>query len=266
VLAGSPGKTGAAVMAAESALRMGAGLITLAGPAGLHQVFETKTLEVMTEPLPETADGTLGEVSLARAGELIKDKSAAALGPGLGQGDEVTEFVRAFIKQCKAPLVIDADGLNAAARDVSMLKAKAGPVILTPHPGEMARLMGADTRTVLADRPAAALGFAQKYGVVLVLKGAHTLIASPEGRAFVNLSGNPGLATGGTGDVLTGMVLGLLCQGLSALDAAVLGVFLHGLAGDLAAEEVSEEAMIAGDVMARIGKAIRSLRETGLDS
>ncbi len=262
VLAGSPGKTGAAVMAAESALRAGAGLITLAAPAGLSPILETKTLEVMTEPLPETADGTLGQASLGRAREVLAGKTAAALGPGLGRNAEVTEFVRSMIKECALPLVIDADGLFAVAEDPAMLAAKAGPVVLTPHPGEMARLMGVKTSEVQADRPAAAIGFAGKHGVIVVLKGAHTVVAAPDGRAFFNLTGNPGLASGGTGDVLTGMVLGLICQGIAPLDAAALAVFLHGMAGDLAAEEISEEAMIARDVMERIGTAIKFLDET----
>jgi len=263
VLAGSPGKTGAAVMAAESGLRAGAGLITLAAPAGLHQILETKTLEVMTEPLPETDVGLLGEDAAERALELLAAKTAAALGPGLGHGDSVTGFVRKIIAEFDGPIVIDADGINAVAEDPEMLDASKGPVIITPHPGEMARLIGSDTSSVLADRLTVALDFAKKYNSIVVLKGAHTITACPDGGAFFNPSGNPGMATGGTGDVLTGVILGLLCQGLSPADAAVLGVFLHGLAGDLAAEKLGEEATIAGDLMDRLPDAFIALREAG---
>jgi NAD(P)H-hydrate epimerase len=190
-------------------------------------------------------------------------KTAVALGPGIGIGPELTSFVKNIIRECEVPLVIDADGINAVSDDVSMLDQKGGPVVLTPHPGEMARLNGTDARSVLADRFGAALGFAKERGVIVVLKGAYTLTAVPDGRCFVNLTGNPGMASGGTGDVLTGMILGFMCQGLAAEDAAVLGVYLHGLAGDTAAERLGEEALIAGDLMARIPDAIKSLREAG---
>jgi ADP-dependent NAD(P)H-hydrate dehydratase / NAD(P)H-hydrate epimerase len=263
VLAGSPGKTGAAVMAAESALRGGAGLVTLGGPAGLHAVLEAKTLEVMTEALPDTSEHQLGTAAVTRARELMTGMTAVALGPGIGRGPEVTAFVREVIASCSAPLVIDADGLNAAAEDVSVFKQKAGPVIVTPHPGEMARLTGTSTAAVLADRLNVALGFAREHGVVVVLKGAFTIVAGPDGRAGYNPTGNPGLATGGAGDVLSGVILGLLCQGLAPFDAATLGVYLHGLAADLAAEDGSEEGLIAGDVMEFLPEAFKELRGAG---
>ncbi len=263
VIAGSPGKTGAAVMAAESAQRTGAGLVTLAGPAGVHTVLETKTLEVMTEPLPDEDRGMLGETSLQRAMELAARKNAVALGPGIGQADEVTAFVREMVRQCPAPLVIDADGLNALAADPDILFEAKSDIILTPHPGEMARLTNSDTRAVLADRISACREFTQKYKTVVVLKGAHSLIALPDGRAWINLTGNPGMASGGTGDVLTGIILGLLCQGLTTEEAAVLGTYLHGLAGDMAAEELSEEGLIASHIMERIPSAILNLLEPG---
>ncbi len=259
VIAGSPGKTGAAVMAAESALKVGAGLVTLAGPAGLARLFELKTLEVMTEPLPESEAGLLGKDAIDRALELIDEKTAIALGPGLGRDPSVRELVSTLIAKRAAPLVIDADGLNAVAEDVSMLIEKGGPVILTPHPGEMARLLGSTTKAVLADRLQSALEFAKLYGVVVALKGAYTIVACPDGRAFYNTSGNPGMATGGTGDVLTGAILGLLCQGLDAVQATVLAVFLHGFAGDLAADDRGEEGMIASDVMRLMPDAMREL-------
>jgi len=264
VLAGSPGKTGAAVMAAESAMRTGAGLITLAGPAGLHHVLETKTLEVMTEPLPDTDTNTLGPASADRALELLEGKTAAALGPGIGRSAEVTEFVRRVLEGSKLPLVIDADGLNAISDDVKMLERASCPLVLTPHPGEMARLTGMSTKEVLADRLNVALKFAADYNAVLVLKGAHSITATPEGRAYFNLTGNPGMASGGMGDVLTGAVLGLMCQGMSPENAALLAVYLHGAAGDLAAEELGEEGMMAGDVMDLLPEAMLELRQGAL--
>ncbi len=256
VLAGSPGKTGAAVMAAYSALRAGAGLVTLAGPGSLHQVLEAKTTEVMTEPLPDTDRGMLAQVSIERALTLMEDKTAAALGPGIGGGEGPSEFVKEIIKQSPIPLVIDADGLNAIAGDPSMLDDAKAPMVLTPHPGEMSRLAGVGTKEVLADRLRVCKEFAEKHKVVLVLKGAHSLVVTPEGNAYYNLTGNPGMASGGTGDVLTGVITGLVCQGLSAEAAAVLGVYLHGLAGDVAAKEQGEEGLVAGDVIKAVPEAL----------
>ena len=260
VLAGSPGKTGAAAMAAEAGLRGGAGLITLAGPAGVHDILEQQTLEVMTEPLPEGEEGCVGVASIDRALELMAGKTAVALGPGLGRGRGVKEFVRAVLRECRSPLVIDADGLNALAEDPAALAGAGCPIVLTPHPGEMGRLIGRDAKAVLADRLGVAERFARERRVTLVLKGAHTLIAGPEGRVRFNLTGNPGMATGGSGDVLTGLLLGLLCRGLEVEDAAALGVYLHGRAGDLAAEDQGEEGMIACDILAALPRAFLELR------
>ncbi len=259
VLAGSPGKAGAAAMTGESALRTGCGLCTVACPRGVHAALEAATLEVMTQPLPDE-EGTFSGASVEAALEALEGKSAAALGPGIGRGPRVTDFARAVIARCEVPLVIDADGLNAVAEDPSMLEAAKAPVILTPHPGEMARLTGVTTAEVQADRFGAALSFAGKSGAIVVLKGARTIVALPGGGAMVNLTGNPGMATGGTGDALTGVILGLLCQGLGPDKAAAVGVHLHGLAGDLAAEEMGEEGMIAGDVIKKIPAAIKTLR------
>jgi NAD(P)H-hydrate epimerase len=263
VLAGSPGKTGAAIMAAESAQRTGAGLVTLAGPASLHTVFETKTLEVMTEALQDEDRGMLGDPAVERALELAGDRSAVALGPGIGESPEVTSFVREVIKQCPAPLVIDADGINAVATDPDILAEAKSEIILTPHPGEMARLLDTDTKSVLADRFGCCLSFAAKYKTVVVMKGAHSLIVLPDGRVRINLTGNPGMASGGTGDVLTGIILGLLCQGADTEQAAVLGAYLHGHAGDMAADELGEEGIIARDLIERIPRAMIDVNGPG---
>ena len=264
VLAGSPGKTGAAVLAGQAALRAGAGLVTLGVPAGLHDLFQQKTLEVMTEPLPDTDRRTLGKNSMARVKELWTGKNAVALGPGLAQGDEITALVKAVIKTCQAPLVIDADGLNAVAQDPKMLKSAQAPVIVTPHPAEMARLLKTTTAKVQSDRLSAALKLAKDCGVITVLKGAHTVTAAPDGRAWINLSGNPGMASAGMGDALTGVIGALLGQGYEPVAAAVLGVFLHGRAGDLAAADLGGEVgMIASDLIARLPRAITSLKDEG---
>ena len=260
VFAGSPGKTGAAVMAGESSLKAGAGLVTLAGPKSIHDILEIKTLEIMTCPLPETKEKKLGTVSVKNALSLIDKKTAVALGPGIGDGKETTAFVQEIIKNCAIPLVIDADGLNALAQDVTVLKEGKGPIVLTPHPGEMSRLCGKSVKEINADRLGTALDFAKEHNVVLVLKGARTITALPDGKAFFNLSGNPGMATGGTGDVLTGLITGLLCQGLDIIDAAVLSVFIHGMAGDLACEEFGEEGLVAGDVMKMVPEVFKYLR------
>lgn len=263
VLAGSPGKTGAAVLAGQAALRAGAGLVTLAVPAGLHDLFELMTREVMTESLPDTGERTLGRAAVGRAKELMADKKAVALGPGLGQGEETVEFVRAVIAGTALPLVIDADGLNAAARDPHMLMRRKGPLIVTPHPGEMSRLLGRPAAAIQADRLGSALEFARRYEVITVLKGAHTVTAAPDGRAFLNLSGNPGMATAGMGDVLTGVIGALLAQGYEPLTAAVLGVYLHGRAGDLAAGELGELGLVASDVLQRLPRALAELAGAG---
>jgi NAD(P)H-hydrate epimerase len=214
----------------------------------------------MTEPLPDTDRRTLGRAAVARAKELMADKEAVALGPGLGQGEEVTEFVRAVIAASSAPMVIDADGLNAVATDPEMVKARQAPIIVTPHPGEMSRLLKRPTAQVQADRLSAALEFAKSYGVITVLKGAHTVIATPEGQAFIVLSGNPGMATAGMGDVLTGVIGSLLGQGYDPGRAAVLGVYLHGRAGDLAAKDLGEVGLIASDLIQRLPRTLSELK------
>jgi NAD(P)H-hydrate epimerase len=264
VLAGSPGKTGAAVMAAESALRSGAGLVTLAGPESLHSIFETKTLEVMTEPLPDR-DGALTPDALPRVRDLMSGKTALALGPGIGRGPARPAFIAGVIAAARLPLVIDADGLNAIAEELAILDHARGPVIITPHPGEMARLLRVSTQDVLRDRLNAALAFARDHNVIVLLKGAYSITATPEGRAFYNTSGNPGLATAGAGDVLTGLILGLLSQGLAPREATILAAFLHGHAADLALPSRGPEGLLARDVMEHIPAAFLDLRRRGED-
>jgi NAD(P)H-hydrate epimerase len=250
VLAGSEGKTGAAAMTADGGLRAGAGLVTLGIPASLNDILEVKLTEAMTLPLAE-APGVraLGVQALPAIREFLADKTAAALGPGLGTHAETLEVVRQLARDLTLPLVIDADGVNALAPDPVWLQGAPGPRILTPHPGEMARLTGLSVKEIQADRLQAAQEAAARYGVIIVLKGAQTVVADPEGRASINSTGNPALASGGTGDVLTGLIGGFLAQRLTPWDAARLGVYLHGLAADYLAGDL-ERGLIAGDLLA----------------
>ena len=260
IIAGSPGKTGAAAMAAKAALRTGAGLVTVATPRGVNAVLECKLLEAMTYPVPDTTDQTFSLKGFDLLSSFITARSAVAIGPGISTQSETVELVHRLLAQMERPCVLDADALNAVAgRPESLLRCRA-PVILTPHPGEMARLVKTESsQTVNRDRLATALTFAQAHRAIVVLKGARTVLANPDGRLAICPTGNPGLATGGTGDVLTGMIVALLAQGLSAWDAACAATYLHGLAGDLAASACGEMGMIAGDVIEHIPYAINQL-------
>jgi len=250
VLAGSEGKTGAATLTSEGALRAGAGLVTLGIAASLNDILEVKLTEAMTLPLPE-AEGAraLGKKALKPLLEFLKDKTALALGPGLGTHPETREVVRHLAGDLPLPLVMDADGVNALAGAPELLKDAAGPRIITPHPGEMARFLGLTPQEVQADRLGAARKAAALTNAVVVLKGAQTLLADPQGRVSVNSTGNPALASGGTGDVLTGLIGGFLSQKLSPWDAARLGVYLHGLAADYWVAQYGPRGLIAGDLL-----------------
>ena len=258
VVAGSVGKSGAAALAAEAGLRSGAGLVTLASGASQQPVLAAKLTEVMTAALPEN-DGALSQRAGTPVRELWAGKQALALGPGLGLQPETVALVRSLVGECPLPLVLDADGLNALAGHVEPLARREAATILTPHPGEMARLLGATVRDVEHDRVGAARSFAQQHRVVLVLKGARTLVAFPDGQLRINGSGNPGMASGGMGDVLTGILGGLLAQGLQASEAAVLGVFLHGLAGDRVAARLGDAGLLASDLLRELPAARRAL-------
>jgi len=264
IFAGSPGKTGAAVMAGESALRAGAGLVTLGVPASLHDIFEIKTLEVMTEPVPDKKTRSFGQSSISQALKLMQGKKAIAIGPGIGTRKGVTEFCRKIVLAAKTPVVIDADGLNALAGQIQVLKKVRAPLILTPHPGEMARLCGLDISEIQGDRVAVAKKYAREWKVIIVLKGAATVVASPSGEAFINLSGNPAMASAGMGDILTGIIAGLLSQSYEPFKAAALGAFIHGKAGDLAAEEMGGVGIIASDLLKKIPAVQRLLQNQAL--
>ena len=256
VVAGSTGKTGAASLSAMGALRSGAGLVTVATPASSAPVVATLGREYMTLPLEE--DG--GLVAAAAAARVLAfEADVVAAGPGLGRGTGVVAFVRALVEQCTRPLVLDADAIQALTGVVDLLKKRRAPTVLTPHPGEMAAITGRSIADVQANRLDAAREFAQRSGAVVVLKGAGTVIASPDGRAYINSTGNPGMATAGTGDVLTGAVAAWAARVQPIEDAAALAVYLHGAAGDLAAADVGEVGLIAGDLLDYLGPAARNL-------
>jgi NAD(P)H-hydrate epimerase len=260
VIAGSTGKTGAAALAANSAVRAGSGLVTLATAESIHTILEMKTTEAMTVPLPDAGSGYLTTSAFPAIKKLLAGKDAVAIGPGIDRHPGTYALVRNLVETLDLPLVIDADGLNALAEDITVLKRKKSKqVILTPHPGEMSRLTGSPIPDVEAIRISVAQEFARTYGVFLVLKGARTVIASPDGTAAVNGSGNPGMASGGMGDVLTGIIVSLLGQGYAAWDACRLGVFLHGFAADMVAEEKGEIGINATDVLEKLPYAYNKL-------
>jgi hydroxyethylthiazole kinase-like uncharacterized protein yjeF len=248
VLAGSTGKTGAASLAAMGALRAGAGLVTVGVPKSLNPVLECKLTEAMTAPLAETEDGSLSLRAENDIYRILSGKTALAIGPGLSTNPETVRLVCNIIKKCELPMVIDADALNALAPVSGSLECLDERKILTPHPGEMSRLTGLETREVQADRLKLSREFTKRWHCHLVLKGARTVIADPEGIININPTGNPALATGGTGDVLTGIIAGLLARGLSEGRAATAGVYLHGLAADFYAEHNGEAGLIAADL------------------
>ena len=261
IVAGSRGFTGAVKLTCESAARSGVGLVTAGVPRHLGDVIGAALLEPMSYMLPATEGEALSAEAIEPALEFASGKDAVVLGPGIGQQSETAQFVHEFVSRCTVPLLIDADGLNCLSSDTAILTRAQAPVVLTPHPGEMARLNGTTTSDVQADREKAAVDFAAEFRCTVVLKGKGTVIANETGDCLINETGNAGMATGGTGDVLSGIIGGLMAQGLSGFDASQLGVYLHGLAGDLAAETMTARAMVAGDVIDRIADAWWALEE-----
>jgi ADP-dependent NAD(P)H-hydrate dehydratase / NAD(P)H-hydrate epimerase len=262
VIGGSVGKAGAAAMAGISALRVGAGLSTVATPRSVLATVAGFHPEIMTEPLDETADGTVSQRALSRLHELSKGKTVLAVGPGISRNPETGECVRKLIRDHETLTVLDADGLNAFEGLARELNRKKNALVITPHPGEMARLTGMTVSTIQRDRTNVARSFSRDHNLVTVLKGHRTLIAEPGGEVFVNTTGNPGMATGGTGDILTGMTAGFLAQNPDhVIEAVTAAVYLHGAAGDVARDRMGEQSLVATDLIAAFPEAFRNIAE-----
>jgi ADP-dependent NAD(P)H-hydrate dehydratase / NAD(P)H-hydrate epimerase len=258
IVAGSMGKTGAAHLAAMGALRSGAGLVTVATPRCCLPVLAATSPVFMTVDLPDDSTGTLAAGAVDTLLEQAHD--VVACGPGLGRTPQVAQFMRALLDRATVPLVLDADALTVLADDTArLIRREDRDLIITPHPGEMARLVGKSIADVQANRIEVATSFATTHHIYVVLKGHRTVIATPEGRVYINPTGNPGMATGGTGDVLTGMIAAWLAQLLDADAACRLAVFLHGAAGDLAEAEQGQAGMIATDLLDNLGEALKVL-------
>jgi NAD(P)H-hydrate epimerase len=277
VVGGSVGKAGAAAMAGFSAVRAGAGLVTVATPKSILPTVAGFYPELMTEPLAETGDGTISVHALGLLQKLAEKKTVLAIGPGISRNEESAEVVRKLVMDSDLPIVLDADGLNAfegGAKDFNRrvrgasaeVAEKNRTLVLTPHPGEMSRLTGLSIHSIQRDRINVARAFAKEHGVILVLKGDRTIVASPSGGAWVNPTGNPGMATGGTGDILTGIVAGMLAQNpRRPFEAVLVAVYLHGLAGDVACETTGEHSLVATDLVRGLPEAFRRTRAEAVE-
>lgn len=258
-ICGSYGMAGAAIMAGKAALRCGIGLLKIAVPKSIYPVCATNILESVYYPLEETSNGVISSKNTDFLLEMCEKSSAVVIGCGLSVCDDTKNLVQSVITNCEKPLVIDADALNCICNKPEILKNLKAPAIITPHPGEMARLLHSTPKTVNSNRENTAIDFAKKFGVVTVLKGAGTIIASPDGEVYINHTGNSGMATGGSGDVLSGIIGSLLAQGASPINAAAAGVFLHGTIGDLAAEKLGKISMLPTDMIDMIPTAYLKL-------
>lgn len=257
IIAGSPGKTGAAALCAEAAVRSGAGLVTVAVPASLNAIIEMKITEAMSLPVADGGSGYMSVDAWVDLSGAIERSTALAIGPGLSTESGTSDLFFKLIKETALPIVIDADGLNMLAKNPAALKSSKSKAVLTPHPGEMSRLLGISTAAVQEDRIGAAKKLAALTGAVVVLKGARTIIADPSGTFAVNPNGNSGMASGGTGDALTGIIGALLAQGMEPFAAASAGTWIHGCAGDLAAKRYGETALKAGDIIEALPEVYR---------
>lgn len=258
-ICGSYGMAGAAIMAGKAALRCGIGLLKIAVPKSIYPVCATNILESVYYPLEETSNGVISSKNTDFLLEMCEKSSAVVIGCGLSVCDDTKNLVQSVITNCEKPLVIDADALNCICNKPEILKNLKARAIITPHPGEMARLLHSTPKTVNSNRENTAIDFAKKFGVVTVLKGAGTIIASPDGEVYINHTGNSGMATGGSGDVLSGIIGSLLAQGAAPINAAAAGVFLHGTIGDLAAEKLGKISMLPTDMIDMIPTAYLKL-------
>ncbi|HWR56451.1 MAG TPA: NAD(P)H-hydrate dehydratase [Negativicutes bacterium] len=261
VIAGSEGLTGAAVLASYGALRSGGGLVTLGVPRSLHDIMESKCTEVMTRPLPENPRGVFSLAAQEPIQQMARTADVLLLGPGLSTCGDIKQLVQNLVRCISIPMIIDADGLNALTENMDVLEQAAGALVFTPHPGEMARLAKMPISDVQANRLEVARTYAQRWGATVILKGARTVIATPDGQVYINITGNPLLATGGTGDVLAGLIAGFIGQGMTPEDAAVAAVYTHGRAADLLAQETGDRGALAGELLSMIPKVLRELTE-----
>jgi ADP-dependent NAD(P)H-hydrate dehydratase / NAD(P)H-hydrate epimerase len=259
IISGSVGMTGAGCLSASAALRCGAGLVYLGVPSILTSIYETSLMEAVTIPLCDNDKGVLSGQSLKLIMDSCSKMSVVAIGPGLSTSGDIFEIVASLIKELKLPLILDADALNVLIGRTDLLKTHTQEIIVTPHPGEISRLLGISIEDVQNNRIEVAGEFAQKFGVITVLKGSRTIIADPAGNIYINPTGNSGMATAGMGDVLTGIIASLIAQGLKPIDGAVCGVFLHGLAGDDIARNKGEHGMIASDLVSELPLTIKKL-------
>ena len=258
VLAGSSSMFGAAALTSLAAMRSGAGLVTLGIAKSLNLIAQKKVSNVvMTLPLKETKDGSISFAAYGQIKKFISKCNVVAIGPGLSTNLSTQKLVLKLISEINIPIVIDADGLNALVGHLDVLKKTKGVKILTPHPGELARLLKVKKEVIESNRKSIAISFSKKYQCIVLLKGNRTVVASAEGKVYINTSGNAGMATAGSGDVLTGMIAALFAQGLSGFEAAKLGAYLHGVVGDLAAKEKTKVSLIASDLIDFIPKALK---------
>ncbi|MFO7865568.1 MAG: NAD(P)H-hydrate dehydratase [Candidatus Aminicenantes bacterium] len=259
ILSGSLGKTGAAAMSGKAALKMGAGLVTVGTPKSCVPIVARSMEELMTEPLPETSEWTLSEEGLNKILFLLKGMDAVMIGPGLSVHESTSRLIKELLPRLDIPMVLDADALNIIADDIEILKELQAPAVLTPHPGEFARLIHSDTGDVVNNKIERVPDFARRFGVHVVLKGYRTLISDPDGHVFINPTGNPGMATGGSGDVLSGMLGAMIIQEEELQPAVTAGVYVHGMSGDIAAEKLGEKSLLAGDIISFLPEAVKRL-------
>jgi len=259
VIAGSAGYTGAAYLASQAAILSGSGLVTLAVGKGIYEIMASKLTEVMVKQFFETKDCSLGLLAERDVLTFSQECNSIAIGPGVSQNKETQGLVRNLIAKLAKPVVLDADGINALCGHLEVLKDAKAPLILTPHPGEMSRLTGKGKEEIQRSRKDVALAFASEHNTVLVLKGFNTVVASPDGKFYENQTGNVGMATGGTGDVLTGIIASFIGQGTDPFAASALGVYIHGLAGDIAVKEKGVLSLIATDLLNKLPEALKAL-------
>lgn len=259
ILAGSKGLTGAAYLTALACLKSGAGLVTLGVPESVYPIFAKLAREVMVKPFPSTKRGSLSLKAYGPIKTFLATQDVLALGPGLSQDHETQKLIRQIVCSTKCPCVLDADALSVFQAKPQLFKKVEGPLILTPHPGEFTRVFGKKLSAIDSVRKKAAMETGRKFGVYMILKGHHTVVASPQGKCYLNSTGNPGMATGGSGDVLTGMIAAFLGQGMTAWNAARFGVYFHGLAGDLAAKKTGQVSLIAGDIIDFLPQAFKKV-------